>query len=173
MTAEELQKKIETWAEICGITEELTSEKDKAAKELLQMMEEYSDETIDISIVIMTITVACSTYLERADVRGAIEKVSLAIFTLDEMYKNELAKVKDKYRWRKHVEEPVPNTGDKIEWASKYRRFDGEEDWVSGLTLCKYVKEYYDGIEDKEGLFWRPLEYPTEDVLVCTAEKPE
>lgn len=147
MTAKEFQRKMETWAEICGIKDKLTPETEKAANELIGMLDEYSDETIDISIIVMTITIACAASFEQADMRGAIDKVAKVMFTLDEMHKNEIAALEEKYRWRKQSEEPAP----KDVLVEVYLPSHQILDFVRPNATDDYVRA---------GEYWRPLDVP-------------
>ena len=110
MTQEDCIEKVEMWAKICDIPDEdITPAREKAAKGFLEIADGCNDDEIEILIILMTIMVAYHPLLVM-DPKGAITPIAKVLFALNQMHKDEIAALKDKYRWRKQSEEPAPDS---------------------------------------------------------------
>lgn len=147
MTQEDCIEKVEMWAKICDIPDEdITPAREKAAKGFLEIADGCNDDEIEILIILMTIMVAYHPLLVM-DPKGAITPIAKVLFALNQMHKDEIAALKDKYRWRKQSEEPAP----KDVLVEVYLPSPQILDFVRPNATDDYVRA---------GEYWRPLDVP-------------
>ena len=131
---------------------ETTKETIKFARSWLENAEKYGDPNAPTT---GTMTALARAVMELADEVKKLENINMD--HLEELDRQEwlldnaneeLAALKEKYRWRKQSEEPAP-----------------EDEVVEAVYLCKgrYCGAFYanrDGRELKHCDYWRPLDLP-------------
>ena len=106
MTVEEFEKKVKMWGDLCGMNTDLSNGKGQDALDALKVM--LSDEGIDELIINTNLGAVCHKYLHHDGFHEMVERIVSIIRSLQRMHNEELAALKEQYRWRKQSEEPVP-----------------------------------------------------------------
>ena len=106
MTVEEFEKKVKMWGDLCGMNTDLSNGKGQDALDALKVM--LSDEGIDELIINTNLGAVCHKYLHHDGFHEMVERIVSIIRSLQGMHNEELAALKEQYRWRKQSEEPVP-----------------------------------------------------------------